>query len=419
MKTKESKELVESSPRPTPSIRSLVQAIFDSENPEQLAKSLPAQTLYTCIRAQGFESSADLISLASTEQMRLFFDFDVWRGDTFVEENLIEWLSLDDDEDGGLVLLQKVLKSLDLKLLAILICRWVTVTTFEVPSDLPPGPNFYTPDQGYTWLSIDQSDEKRHFVLARFLALLFETSAETFYQVISIPNVSTSTLLEEDSYNEKTSRLSSEGIPDKDWSVELIQGKSLETLLKTQPFRSPPLDIQGNTSLISESRRGLQPLASLWSDSRNIESLESEMTLLLNAAVIRYTIPFFEIDAVKKIGSIIAGCINIGLERAFQNKNLSPSEAYEQLKLTGLLQVGMNDISYLARKCRSMKQDPSDEIEKSIVDALLMNPPEMPLFFAPDGTFIEEYGRLTPGTKAIEHLTEAQALRKWIEQEKA
>lgn len=406
------KEIAERPVRATPSIRSLVQAIFDSEDPELLAKSLPAQTLYSCIRAQGFESSAELIALASTEQMRTFLDFDLWQGDTFLEDNLIEWLSLDDDE-GGLVLLQKVLKSLDLKLLAILICRWVTVTTFDQPNETPPGPGYYTPDLGYTWISIDQSDEKRHFVLARFLALLFETSAETFYQVLSIPTVSTPTLLEEDSFNEKTSRLSGEGVPDKTWSVELIRGSSIDKLLTHKNFPTT-FDIQGNTGLISETRRGLQPLASLWENAKSIENLDSEMTLLLNAAIVRFNIPFFEIEQVKNIGSIVAGCINIGLELSLESKKLEPSQAYEALRLTGLFQAGMFEIVEVSKLCKKMEYEPTDSIEQTIIDALLMNPPVMPVFFSPDGSFVEEYGHLPSGTKAIEHLKEVEALKKWI-----
>lgn len=407
-----SKEIAERPVKGTPSIRSLVQAIFDSENPEHLAKSLPAQTLYSCIRSQGFESSTDLISIASNEQMKAFLDFDLWQGDTFLEENLIEWLSLDDDE-GGLVLLQKVLKSLDLKLLAILICRWVNVLTYDQPNESPPGPGYYTPDMGYTWISVDQSDQKRHFVLSRFLALLFETSAETFYQVLSIPSVSTSTLLEEDSYNEKTSRLSAEGVPDKNWSAELIRGISFEKLSANKNTPTT-FDIQGNTGLISETRRGLQPLTSLWDKAKSIENLDSEMTLLLNAAIVRYNIPFFEIDQVKNIGSFVAGCINIGLERAIQSKKFDAMQAYENFQLTGLFQVGMFEVLEISKKCKKMSRDPVDSIEQAIIDSLLMNPPMMPLFFSPDGSYVEEYGHLPSGIKPIEKLKEVSALTNWI-----
>jgi Family of unknown function (DUF6178) len=120
--------------------RNLIKAIFDSESPEQIVRTIPAQSLYVAMRAQGFESSADLLEIATLEQCKTFLDLDCWSRDSFREDHFWEWLAITDATDS-LALLQKILKVVDLKLVALMIARYIDVQAFEEPADAPPGPN--------------------------------------------------------------------------------------------------------------------------------------------------------------------------------------------------------------------------------------------------------------------------------------
>jgi hypothetical protein len=165
------------------------------------------------VKSTGLQSSSDIIMMASMEQCRLLTDFDLWTGDTLHEEALWEWLALT-DETESLELLQRFIKIVDLKLLAVLIEKYVEVKVFEEPTDQPPGAGFHTPDKGHTWIGIATEDADKHFLLARLLALIFESSAELFYQLISIVSVATTSMLEEESYQERQKRLAAEGVPE-------------------------------------------------------------------------------------------------------------------------------------------------------------------------------------------------------------
>ena len=70
--------------------------------------------------------------------------------------------------------LQRLLKVVDFKLLGLLVERHVDHRVFEEPTDIPPGPHFYTPDKGYTWLRVTLEDATRHFLFSRLLALIFD-----------------------------------------------------------------------------------------------------------------------------------------------------------------------------------------------------------------------------------------------------
>ena len=164
------------------SCRDLYKAIFEADAPEQLVRQLPTQTLFMIVKSVGLPSAAELISMASLEQCRLLSDFDLWNGDSLNEAALWEWLALTDEVES-LELLQKLVKFVDLKLFAILFGKYIEVKIFDDPTEQPPGEGFHTPDRGATWIGIKTEDPDKHFLLARLLALIFESSAELFYRL--------------------------------------------------------------------------------------------------------------------------------------------------------------------------------------------------------------------------------------------
>ncbi len=359
--------------------KDLITTIYSAEAPEVVVKSLPAQTLYYCIKDQGLESSVELIMLATLEQTRTFLDLDLWNKDKVSEENFFSWLLLDDDE-GGLSILQKILKVIDLKVLSLILSAYVTVETNEEPTDAPPAPGFYTPDQGHTWILISHEDPDKFFALGRILALLFETSPEVFYQVLSIPTVSTPSALEEDSYQDKLKRLAAEGIPDLEFASEVISPKKIDK------FKEPKSELKASAGL----------LVNFKDDDRE------ELALILNALVVHFNLPFYEIEQIKIGEEFIVGCINIALEKASSSNSIRE-----------LFQEGLYYVLELRRKALKLK-DPDDSIMIAILDELRKLPPLMPCFIRKDGTIIKEGENLVTGSKAIQHSSELVVLENFL-----
>lgn len=353
--------------------RGLLKAIFDSDNPEEITRSLPAQSLYLAVRQAGLSSSTDLLLLASVEQFRVLLDIDCWKRDSFNEDHFWEWLALGDDEDG-LRLLQRVLQSLDLKLLGLLIARYVEVVTFDEPTDAPPAPGYYTPDRGYTWLNLKLEDPTRHYLLGRLLAMLFETSANLFYQILATPTVATESMLEEEAFGERSKRLSSEGIPEPSLAAEYhapLPLPALHPLIVADTKTILSRDIPPIQPLVYDSSTP-QPLGSLIEDSRLRDAIESELTFLMNAAVVHFGTDITDPANVVFLSEKVKGALNIGLQRVTA---LSSDPLSELIARIGCAPFYRHGLTYLI-EIRSLSRRIQGVIERSPRGAEDIPPPE-------------------------------------------
>lgn len=297
--------------------QNLPQRLFQADVPEREIRKYSAQSVFLAIQHNGITSSADVIAICSSQQLRLILDFDLWTTSRFSEEQFWEWLSLGDLEDG-LDLLIKVLKSVDLKLVGLLITKHVACIVQEEPSDVPPEKGFFTPDKGSTWLQVRIENELHHFYFSRFLAVIFETNPEVFYQLISIPSVSTPSMLEEESFQERTSRLSEQGIPDSELAAqyqspvipsqiknEIEERESIEgSLVGDNPTVQPLVYDQGLS-------RCLEKLAS---QPETRELFEAELTLIVNTALVHWNISPHETTPYALLCDQVKGACEIGLE---------------------------------------------------------------------------------------------------------
>ena len=401
------------------SCRELHRAIFDSEAPEQVIRQLPAQALFMVVRHLGLSGAADIISLASIEQVRLLSDFDLWNRDTINEDHVWEWLALTDETDS-LDLLQKVVKCVDLKVLSVMFSRYTDVQIFSEPTEQPPGPGFHTPDKGYTWVGIKVEDADKHFLLARLLALIFETSAELYYQLLSIPSVATVSMLEEESFVERSKRLAAEGIPEPELAASVHAPYSLaEAVKEVKDFtgsRTTVEDIRAVEPFLYESRAS-RFLSILLRDVRDHEEIEMEFTFLMNAAIVRFSVDFCEQDRVLALTDKVKGAINIGFEKLSNETKLTVKELYLALGLGKIYRLGFAELMSLRAFARKASQEKIEENkDKPEVFSTLACAreafPEMPLFLKDDGTVeTSDAGSITQGQRAIESMQAVASIR--------
>lgn len=345
---------------PLPSARRLLREIFDAPSPEVFAHSLPAQSIYFAIQEQGLESHGDLIELLSTEQTRLLLDFDCWVSDQFSEERFWEWLALPDATES-LDVLQKVLKSVDLKVIALMMSRHLSVQVFEEATDTPPGPAFFTPDKGRTWLHVTTEDNHQHFLFSRLIALIFETSAELFYQLLSIPGVATDAMLEEEAYQERMKRLQGEGFPDPE-EVALLHS---------------PLDVAAVKSMVDAPRYGedtpvVLPMIFGRSDGAELvrellesllsdEELQCQLSFLTNCALLHFRVSLSEKERVRTVIEAVRGILNIGLERLEAGASSSPRDLNRRYGLAPIYRAGLAPLFDLRkRSLTALKKCPAD-----------------------------------------------------------
>lgn len=388
--------------------RDVYKAIFDADAPEQVVRQLPPQSLYMVIKSTGLQSSSDIIMMASMEQCRLLTDFDLWTGDALNEEALWEWLALT-DETESLELLQKFIKIVDLKLLAILIEKYVEVKVFEDPTEQPPAAGFHTPDKGHTWIGIKTEDADKHFLLARLLALIFESSAELFYQLISIMSVATNSMLEEESYLERQKRLAAEGVPEPEVAAAVHAPYSFaeaKAEIEAKTERSHVDDIRSIEPLIYEARI-TKLFAELVRDASDRDEVEMEFTYLMNAAVVRWGVHFSNQESVLDLAERMKGAINIALERTTTGTSYSLKEAHGALGLGKLYRLGLTELMAMRTKARKIPLEgvgtlkDSEPVLFGVVACAREAFPVMPLYLNDDGAVEAEQGTLPAGHRSF------------------
>lgn len=400
-------ELVQGMPGLTSA--NLARAIFKADVPEQFVRTLPAQSLFMAVRHNGLGSSTDLIEIATVEQCRVMLDFDLWERDRFNEDNFWEWIALS-DEDNELSILQKVLKTLDLKLVSLMLARYVDVVVFEEPTEMPPAPGYHTPDKGHTWLGIN-ADSDKHFLLARLLAMIFETSAELFYQLVSVQSVATQSMLEEDSYAERCKRLAAEGVPEPDRAVKINSPLDPAQIMRDLEGGAQR-DIVENISAVEPlvyDAGIVQPLASLVTQIKPLEDLEGELTLIMNAAITHWAVEYYEHDEISKLVARVKGAINIGLETAMEISGLPALESYNRCGLQKLYRLGLHKLMQLRKLALGVPDDLIAAVGESspafsVMAGARLRFPEMPLFLKHDGSVDEEALPLHGGFKSIDNL---------------
>ena len=402
--------------------RALYDSIFEAEAPEQVVRQLPVQSLFMVLKERGLESSVDLLDMASAEQSRLLYDFDLWNGDSLSEENLWHWLAVTDETDS-LEFLQKFIKFVDLKLIAILIGRYVDVRVFDEPTEKAPGPGFHTPDKGSTWIGITTENPDHHFLLARLLALIFESSAEVFYQLLATPSVATVSMLEEEAFSERSKRLAAEGIPEPEVAALVHAPYSLRDAQRDIAEKVPyPVieDIRSIEPLVYEARPQ-RLFAELLRVVGDHETLEMEFTHIINAAIVRWGVDFSEQARVLELAEQAKGAINLALEKLTSSGTQSVLDVYRALGLEKIFRLGLTELMALRSKARKVSLESleackdSDPVIFSTVACAREAIPVMPLWLNEDGSVTDDKGSLPAGTRPIVSLSSLGAVATIIE----
>ncbi len=330
--------------------KNLLRTIFASNDPENIVRQLPAESLYLTIKYHGIESTTELIEICAPEQYRLFLDFELWQKDELNEDHFWEWLSAVDENESHDPLAHFV-RSIDLQVLGYIFSRYVHSFVNEEPTEAPPGPHYYSPDKGYTWVAILIEGEERYYLLGKLLAFIFETNAELFYQLLALPVSSTPSEIAEDAYQSKTRRLLSHGIPtlEESWEVHhrLSHHEAKKLLEKNREYGEHDFSLVV-TPIIYDGQT-LQPLGSLLEDiqtsgDNNLrDTFEMEISYLINSAIVAFSIPFHDFEAITKLADFVRKTINSGLATLHEKeKDLSLLEIYKRLGAKAIYQVGFS-----------------------------------------------------------------------------
>jgi hypothetical protein len=411
------------------SAKSLSRALFRGDLLDAQIRELPPQNLYFALKHAGLESCQEILSTITRKQYRALLDFELWTRDSFREERFWAWLGVIDDP-SDLVSLQRCIDSLDPDLLALLVKRYIEVEYHEEKDDPPPGPNYYSPDQGKTWIAFKTHDPDRHRLLGKLLAFLYQTNANLFYQTLLTAFEGTTMEFEESAYQGRSQRLASEYIPVSSDAADMhVQGSLDElrrkisniALQKTTDVHEAgvypvvPLFVRG---------AGFQPMRSMleqYADERLYE-VQSEFSRILNAAVVFFLGDFAEVDSLTLLTEQVFGAVNIGMQviQEHDPEHFS-SDIISCIAVSDFYKVGLGELYALRKRARKIPEDILQTLAHmnpplSVLLEFLARPlPVLPSFFREDGTFEIEDEKVSLEPKAISSLEQITAISRIIE----
>jgi len=368
----------------------LIRAISDSDSPELVAQSLPAQTIHTLVTHQGLESSLELLETINQRQYSLVLDLDLWQKDELDTERFFNWLSVL-SQDSSLRQINRFVIAVDAQILQLLICRHVSVHYSEEPTDLPPNPGFYTPDRGQTWIHIRLENEEEHNLLARVLAIVFQTNTKYFYQLLSHAGTVTSIEHEEECYRNRCRRLWDEGIPDPETCAAVNRNLTLDQIrqeISTASTNSLVFEHRPVPALFARNE-SLEPLTSVLAELSSPldrqDAIEGELAFITNSAIIYFGVTFGDLEAVSTLVEQVRGALNIGLETIKDGFGAASGVFLEQVRAVGLTkvyQVGLAELRSVSKLARSeLTHCPESSALRPFLETLAA---PLPLMLRPD-----------------------------------
>lgn len=408
--------------------RRVVNDILEAADPKAATQALQPQVIYSIVAQLGFSGAIELLELTSKEQLAAMIDFHIWQKDQIDEQKLIEVLSCT-DATSSLELLGRVVRAIDLKIIALLISRYVSVVTLDDPSEVPIEEEFVTPDNGSTWLRVEAATPDLHFNLSRVLAYIYETNIELFYQLISIPTVHTASMLEEEAFLEREKRLQALGFPDEQTSIEVCtplspyELKAKTGIISTQNVAPQIAGADEGISLedtqpfqLAYSKRDTSRTNKLLSMVKDPAEFEGEFGFLLNSTLVRWHVDLSEIQNVRDMAEKIRGAIEIGLELT-SDLNINELSSYEKISLLGLFRAGLWPLLELRKDAMAVRTR-ADLLDlnrptSQLLEALTESVPALPDWWQP-GIPIETMPETAFISKPITSLSQIAELKKLL-----
>jgi hypothetical protein len=404
----------------------LAAKLYNGELSEQEIQQLPAQVVYLALKTIGLDSGQEIIAALSPEQYKLALDFEIWSDDRINENNVWNWLTVI-DENADLEPLDKFLKQIDQNILIFFICKYVQVTVHEEPTEMPPTPHSYTPDLGYTWLTIDTGDADNDYKIGKVLAYIFEKNPDYFYRLMYMPNTCTPSTLEEEAFSTKETRISAEGIPERELAWQMNSALDIATVLPL--IKS---DTKADYNFIKKSNYPLpkgvysiEPLRTfiqtIIQDNKNLFfDVVHDFAGLLNAAIVFCKTDFSDFEQIQKLAEKIKGSVNIGLEKLAaelaQESAINYNLIYQQVGIQNLYRLGLNELKSLrlfVKKIATQLDDTNQEAYLNVnLDAATFIFPEYPVLI--DELQQKATLHLLPASKAFEYLSEIEKVKTFL-----
>ena len=294
--------------------------ILSAPNAQRLVRSFAAESLFHTLKEIGLEDGAELLSLASGEQVCALVDLDCWKKDRLETATLLNWLEVIVEAGGRAV--GELLNSIDRDLLVLLLRRFVRIHRREDPEEPEEdaeGPEVFELDEHYQ-IFFHRPDARMPLVRS-LIEALYERDYSYFVTVMEEVWWGVDSDLEEAAFRLRNARLQDRGFPDYYEAQQIYRPLPAGDLAeREEPLGRPAIEDSGG---LPQDRALILPedAASFFSQVLNAgfsgeaaSELRQELAYLVNRVLVAEGVDFADRERVADTIRVAHDTVNLALE---------------------------------------------------------------------------------------------------------
>lgn len=325
--------------------------ILQHADARSVVAAIGMHDFYFSVLEIGPDDSLPFLALADTGQLNHLFDIEWWQKDSLQASNAISWFDRLQraSEENLLAWLYKA----DFELLVALFKKWIRVLItpedvdpLEAREQLPKN----TLDDVYFWEPVYPQYEE---LLTRVLSLLFEIHQGFYRELMNHVIWVTDNAMEEEAYHFHRARLEENGIPDFYDALEIYRSiapgeiASGKKAVDIMPEESAPPSFA--LALVPEGEVLSVALAAI-EDRALAYSLQLELALLANKAVVADQVSTESPAALRNAVAKTAAYVNLGLELLSGGDRETAVKALEDVYLEHLFRLAQTRVGEIRNR---------------------------------------------------------------------
>ncbi|HDR46443.1 MAG TPA: hypothetical protein ENN94_01940, partial [Geoalkalibacter subterraneus] len=311
--------------------------IIEAVDSTELVQRLPSQEIYLLLKELGAEDCTELLTMASTEQMMIFFDLDFWRDEEFLPDSALQWLAMLLETGEGNVL--RTAHELDFDLLTVLLQKFITITRgLESLTD----EDALAEGRLERLYDMDFRDSESAKIVGMFLDILYRHDRDFYIGLMESVRNEIPAEIEEVAQENRRGRLLDRGFPDPFEAMNVfspLDAGFFERRSENKiPFQAGEYGVEAPGFFLVE------PAGDLLGEilSRGIEPETCwEMAYLLNKVMMAERADVGDLEQIAEKAREVYGYLNIALEYLGRGDFEEAMQRFNHAYLEHLLRLGL------------------------------------------------------------------------------
>ena len=345
--------------RPGPvSPADLHRALLESDNPEEAVQALGALEFGQLVLALGRDDAVELLSVASTGQLRALIDLEAWRGDRLDRVRLLGWLR--PFEEAGHGRLARAFLALDVELAALLLLEDLRIYLAEDDEEPGDGRDMLpTPDRR-VFVEILATDSEHAEQLKNLLDAMFRRDPAASVRALLELRAALPAELEEQAHRWRCARLGDMGFPPLEEALAVYARPAAQIESARSWIAPGSAEDRGRMPVLyAEALAGGSLLASALATlpAEQADELNAAVIVLLNQVLVADRVELADPRGIKESVVAARDLLQLGL---LLGDAKSPPAAAELLLERGpreLFRAGYARVAALARRTRALASD--------------------------------------------------------------